>query len=360
MRLKLAIVVMGLMPFYLKAQVGANGAFSILKTPMHSRALAWGGYMSSQSSPDLLQATSNPALLRAGHHLNSAFSTGSILPQVKSANMAIAYQLGSHGDDVISRNKPVIGLVAQYLNYGDMDAYDEGGNPTGTVSANESNIAVIYAQPLAERIFFGAQLGMAYSVLGPYVSNGVYMNYGLTWVNKDSAITQSVVAKNLGFQVVGYRGAGRENLGGNLEYSICLKPKHMPFRFHFTAHNLQRWDLTYNQYQNSTGKIDLNGNDVIATEAKFADKLARHLAIGTEMALGQNFSILFGYNHQRRKEMYNDVARGTAGFGWGVKFRVLRCDVTYSSASYFPTVNSNTFSIILNTQRFVKKGNIRL
>ena len=360
MRLKLAVAIMGFVPFCLKAQVGANGAFSILKTPMHSRALAWGGYMSSQSSPDILQATSNPALLRANHHWNSAFSTGSILPQVKSANMAIAYHLGNNESGISAKNKPVIGLVAQYLNYGDMDAYDEGGNPTGVVSANESNIAIICAQPLRQNLFFGVQLGMAYSVLGPYVSNGVYMNYGLTWVNKDSSVTTSLVAKNLGFQVVGYRGAGSEKLGGNLEYSVCLKPKHMPFRFHFTAHDLQRWDLTYNQYQNATGKIDLNGNDVVPTEAKFGDKLARHLAVGTEMALSQNFSILFGYNHQRRKEMFNDVARGTAGFGWGVKFKVLRCDVTYSSASYFPTVNSNTFSIILNTQRFVKRRNIRL
>lgn len=355
MRRLLFVLWIGLLPNFLCAQVGSNGVFSILKTPMHSRALAWGGYLSAQSSPDLLQATSNPSLLRANHHWNSALSTGSILPGVQTANLAIAYHLGKNGQDSHSKKAPVFGLVAQYINYGDMASYDEGGNSTGMVSANETNIALIYAKPLRDNLFFGAQLGMAYSVLGPYVSNGLYVNTGLTWVNKDSAVTMALVAKNLGVQVVAYRGGSSERMGTNLEYAIFLKPKHMPFRFHFTAHDLQRWDLTYNQYQNSSGRIDLNGNEIVPVEAKFGDKLARHLAIGTEMALGQNFSILFGYNHQRRKEMYNDVARGTAGFGWGVKFKVLRCDVTYASSSYFPSMNSNTFSIILNTQRFVKQ-----
>ncbi len=338
------------------AQIGGNGVFSILRTPMHARALAWGGYMSSQASPDPMQASSNPALLRSSHHLNSSFSAGSLLPSIRTANALVAWHLGSNSlDDSLKQTKPTLALSAQYIDYGDMPSFDIGGNSLPEISANETNISLIAAKPLNKNWYAGAQLGMVYSILGPYVSNGVHLTLGATHVNSDSTITTSLLARNLGVQLITYRNAPRESLGPNLEYSICFSPKHMPFRFHFTAHNLQRWDLTYNQYKSSTGQVDLSGNPVVTQEAGFGEKLMRHVAVGIEMAMGKNLSFLFGYNDQRRKEMNNDYFRGTAGFGWGMKFRFLRCDITYASASYFPGYNSNVFTLILNTNRFVKK-----
>lgn len=344
----------------LKAQIGGTGAYSILRSPMHARALAWGGYMSSQSTPDPLQATSNPALLRPEHHLNAAFSAGSLLPTIQTANAICAWHTGRNEHvDSIKRNKPVVALTAQFINYGDMLSFDNGGNPLPGISANETNIALMACKPIRQNWYAGAQLGMVYSILGPYVSSGVHVTLATTYVNHDSTITTSLLAKNLGMQVITYRNASRESLGPNLEYSVCFRPKHMPFRFHFTAHNLQRWDLTYNQFKESTGQVDLSGNPVIQEEAGFGEKLARHLAVGIEMAMGKNLSFLFGYSDQRRKEMNNDYYRGPAGFGWGMKFRFLQCDITYSSASYFPGYNSNVFSLILNTHRFVRKPAIK-
>ncbi|MFN5888789.1 MAG: hypothetical protein ACK448_00190, partial [Bacteroidota bacterium] len=101
---------------YSHAQIGGNGVFSILRTPMHSRALAWGGYMSSQHSPDPMQASSNPALLRSGHHLNSAFSAGSLLPTIRTANALFAWHTGQKiADDSLRNTKPTVALLAQYI-----------------------------------------------------------------------------------------------------------------------------------------------------------------------------------------------------------------------------------------------------
>ena len=338
------------------AQIGGNGVFSILRTPMHARSLAWGGYMSSQHSPDPMQASSNPALLRSGHHLNSSFSAGSLLPSIRTANAMVAWHTGhAIANDSVRESKPTVALSAQYIDYGSMLSYDEGGNSLPGISANETNISLIAAKPLNKNWYVGAQAGMVYSILGPYVANGIHVTVGTTYVNNDSTITTSLLARNLGAQIITYRNAPRESLGPNIEYSVCFTPKHMPFRFHITAHNLQRWDLTYNQFTGSTGQVDLSGNPVVVEEAGFGEKLARHIAVGMEMAMGKNLSFLFGYNDQRRKEMNNNYFRGTAGFGWGLKFKFLRCDVTYSSASYFPGYNSNVFTFILNTNRFVRK-----
>lgn len=336
--------------------MGGTGAFSILRTPMHARALAWGGYMSSQSTPDPLQATSNPALLRPQHHLNAAFSAGSLLPTIQTANALCAWHTGRKiQNDSLKNSKPVVALTAQFINYGDMLSFDDGGNALPGISANETNIALMACKPMGKNWYVGAQLGMVYSILGPYVASGVHATLATTYVNSDSTITTSLLARNLGMQVITYRNAPRESIGPNLEYSVCFRPKHMPFRFHFTAHNLQRWDLTYNEFKGTTGQVDLSGNPIVAEEAGFGEKLARHIAVGVEMAMGKNLSFLFGYNDQRRKEMNNDYYRGPAGFGWGMKFRFLQCDITYSSASYFPGYNSNIFSLILNTNRFVKQ-----
>jgi hypothetical protein len=93
----------------------------------------------------------------------------------------------------------------------------------------------------------------------------------------------------------------------------------------------------------------------VPQEAGFGAKLMRHMAVGTELALGQNLSVLIGYSHQRRMEMTTSERRGTSGFGWGMKFRMAKIDITYGSASYFPGQNSNQFSLVLDPARFSKK-----
>ena len=335
------------------AQAGSQGVFRILDVPMHSKSLAWCGYLISQPSSDILQTTNNPALLSDEHRLEAGLSAGTILPGVFSANAAFGI-----GNISVSGKKISLQGFAQHIDYGSMDGYDAGGNPTLKLVANETNIGMGGSMALSPQLRFGAQLGMVYSILGPYISNGVYVNLGLNHIKKDSTLSAGLLIKNLGAQVMSYQDAGREPLPFNIQAAVAIMPKHMPFKFHLVAHSLQKWDLTYDQYLNSNGQIDINGQTVVPTEAKFADKLGRHLAVGTELVLGKNFGIYVGYSQQRRKEMITDVRRGTAGFGWGLKFKMAKLDITYSSASYFSSQNSNMFSIIIDPNRFSKKKSV--
>jgi len=335
------------------AQTGSQGVFRILDIPMHSKSLAWCGYLISQPSSDILQTTNNPALLSDEHRFKAGLSAGTILPGVFSANAAFGI-----GNVTLSGRKISLHGFAQHIDYGSMDGYDAGGNPTLKLVANETNIGMGGSMVLSPQLRFGAQLGMVYSILGPYISSGVYLNLGLNHIKKDSTLSAGLLIKNLGAQVMSYQDAGREPLPFNIQAAVAIMPKHMPLKFHLVAHSLQRWDLTYNQYLNSNGQIDINGQTVVPQEAKFAEKLGRHLAVGTELALGKNFGIYFGYSQQRRKEMITDVRRGTAGFGWGLKFKMAKLDITYSSASYFSSQNSNMFSIVIDPNRFTKKKSV--
>lgn len=327
------------------AQTGGSGVFRILDVPLHSRAMAWSGYLVTQPYGDVLQSVNNPALLNETHVGKFGLSAGSILPTVKSANATGAW-----------RGKRYIWSgYAQHIDYGNMDAFDAGGNPQGTVKANETQMGVSASYLLQPRFRVGAQLGMVYSVMGPYVSNGVFMNLGCNYVERDSVLSWGVLVKNIGTQIITYRDASREPLPFNIQAAVAISPKHMPLKFHITAHSLQRWDLTYDQYLDNGGQIDLNGKPIVPKEAGFAAKLMRHMAVGTELALGQNLSFLIGYSHQRRMEMTTSERRGTSGFGWGMKFRMAKLDITYGSASYFPGQNSNQFSLSIDPSRFAKK-----
>lgn len=348
MQKRLGVLVMAMGVVSLWAQSGGSGVFRILDVPLHSRALAWSGYLVTQPHGDVLQSVNNPALLNEAHAGKFGLSAGSILPTVMSANATGAWK----------GKRAMWSGYAQHIDYGTMDAYDAGGNSQGTISANETQIGVGGSYLLQPRFRVGAQMGMVYSVLGPYVSNGVFLNLGCNYVERDSVLSWGVLVKNIGAQVISYRDAGREPLPFNIQAAIALSPKHMPLKFHITAHSLQRWDLTYDQYVDNGGQIDLNGKPIVPTEAGFAAKLMRHMALGTELALGQNLSFLIGYSHQRRMEMTTSERRGTSGFGWGLKFRMAKLDITYGSASYFPGQNSNMFSLSIDPARFSKKRTV--
>jgi hypothetical protein len=319
-----------------KAQVGGTGVFQILEVPLHARSMAWGGYLLASPTSDVQFASNNPALLNKSLHNNYGVTYGSFLPGVSNGGVGYAYNKGIHN----------FSFHAQYLDYGTMKSFDDGGNPMGTVSANETKVTLGYSREISERITVGAQLGFVYSVLEPYVSNGIFSNLGAHYNSKDTLIQMGLVAKNMGFMLNVYRDADREALPFNIQYGVSIKPAHMPVRFQLIAHSLQKWDLTYNQYL-KTGTMDLNGQEVLPQESNFGDKLSRHLALGMEFILGEHLGLLVGYNHQRRAEMAPEAQKGVAGFGWGLKFKVYKFHITYASSSYFTGFNSNMFSISL-------------
>lgn len=323
------------------AQYGGTGVFSVLKQPANGRQAAWGGYSPAYQSGDANAMLANPALLGAETNNAASMNFNTQFKGVWSGNGAYCTKFNVPG---------YFGLAVGYIDYGTMNAYDAGGNSEGTTSANETVFALGYANKYRDRLSYGANLKAVYSVLGPYIGNGVALDLGATWLKKDSTLTLGVVVKNAGLMLGTYGHSKREALPFAAEAGVCFKPKHMPFRFNFAIHDLQKFDLTYNQYLKSSGTLDLNGQATVPKPAGFGEKLLRHINVGTELVLGKYFGIMFSYNHQRRQEMGPSVKKGVAGFSWGLNFKVSKIKITYSSASYFPGFNTNlfTFSLSLN------------
>jgi hypothetical protein len=320
------------------AQVGGSGIMPIMSLPLHARTMAWGGHLVVQPLSDIQFALDNPGMLNHQVHGQYGASFGTVVPGVRLGGAGYAHTLktGHH-----------VSIHAKYLDYGKMNAYDAGGNSTGEITANEMLFALGYARQWGNRLVVGAQAGFVYSVLGPFVSTAAMVNLGATYSTSDSGVYFGLAVKNIGLQLISYRGADREPLPFQVSLGATYKPLHMPFRFHIALHSLQRFmGMTYNQYLLSS-TLDLNGDFVSSPEAGISDKIARHIAFGGELVLGKHLGVLVGYNHQRRIEMAPEVRGGLAGFGWGIRLKFWKYHLTYASASLFPGQNTNTLSLSL-------------
>src|SRR5690606_22454383 len=148
-----------------------------------------------------------------------------------------------------------------------------------------------------------------------YKSYGLALDLGGTWYNKEKEIIVSAVVKNLGVQLKSYAGS-REPLPLQLQAGISKRLEHVPFRFHLILHNLQNPDMTFVN-PNADYPIDLETGEEIINIPPFSEKIARHLILGGELLLSENFHVRVGYNHQRRKEMTLPDRLGPVGFSYG-------------------------------------------
>ena len=117
-----------------------------------------------------------------------------------------------------------------------------------------------------------------------------------------------------------------------------------PFILYATYDEMQEWDLAPAGYYDDT--IDPLTGDTIANGTwAFGDRLLRHLALGAGLNLGENLGFRFGYHHRRRQELRLTNAPGTAGFAWGIDFKVRRFQLAFARNTYHTAGASTHLSI---------------
>lgn len=307
---------------------------------------AWGGFCNSFSDRDVALSAINPALLNASMTNRGMMNFNTQFKGVWSGNASYGLDMGKYGTG---------GLHVAFMDYGKFEAYDAGGNYEGEIVANETAITFGMARSVNKNWTAGANIKWVYSILGPFISNGVAFDAGALWKSDDSLVTAGLTIRNAGFALMNYVRGRPERLPLSAEAGITFKPRYMPFRFNIVAHSLEKPDLTYNQYLPSN-TIDLTGQPAEARPAGFGEKVFRHMSFGTELVLSKNFGIMGGYHHQRRREMASDIRPGLAGYSWGLHFRVSKFQITYSSMSYFRGFNANLFTFNALISDFKRKS----
>jgi hypothetical protein len=333
----------GLLPITACAQLGGRTSFGFLRVPAHARAAALGGINVSLADRDVNMGVNNPALLDSGMHNLLAFNFVPYYADISYGSLSYARHLGRTG---------IWGVGMQYMNYGNIPLTDEAGNELGTFRASDFAFTLTKSHKKGN-FTLGAGLKMVGSSIETYSAYALLADVGVVFKHPANDWTIAWAAKNFGVRLGNYTPWDQPDLPFDVQIGTSFKPKFMPVRFSITAHHLQRFDIAY-QDPNRKGTLDANGNE-IKEEIGFADKLARHFVIGTELLLHRNVHLRAGYNHLINRELSLENASGGAGFSFGAMVRAKAFEVAFSRMIYHTAGGRNTFTLICDTSRLMKK-----
>jgi hypothetical protein len=242
----------------------------------------------------------------------------------------------------------------QYVDFGLFKGYDEFNEPTQDFTAKDIAINVIYARPLTEKLSVGATLKPVYSAYERYTSFGLAMDAGVSYTDIANLFSAGLVFRNMGTQFKGYYSEDGqqhyESLPFNIQLGLSKKLKHAPLRFSATIHNLQRWELTYQSTNQSTGSLTSTDSEI--QEIGFIDMAFRHTIFAVEFVPTKNFYLAMGYNHRRHEEMKMGGFKSMAGFSFGGGIKLSKFHVGFGMTQFQVGNYSYQFSISTSLNEF--------
>jgi len=331
------------------AQIGGRQTYEFLNLTNSARVAGLGGDFLAIKDHDITLTLANPSLISSEMHNNLSLSY-------------VNYFTGpNYGYVMYSRTFNKAGSFVgsfQYINYGKFTAADETGLQTGEFSASEYALNIGWARSLGPLFSIGANGKLIYSSLESYHSFGIAVDVAGTYKSKNELFTASLVARNIGAQIVTYRPGNREPLPFKLQAGISQRLRHIPVRFSFLYDHIEKWDLSYddpndpdNQQDPITGETETKSGF-----SEFADNLIRHIVIGTEVTIAKVFDIRLGYNYGRRQELKLYNRAGLSGFTYGFGLRIKMFNFSYTRATYQAgSLNPNYVTLTVNLGGFTKK-----
>ncbi len=313
--------------------LGGNAVFSFLSQPNTAQLSALGGLNISSITNDVGMSFQNPSLLRKEMDQQINTSINAFFAGITQFNLTTAYHLAAP--------KINIGLGVQYLNYGTLTQTDAAGNVLGSFKPNDYVIQVMASKQFAERFWLGSTTKFIQSNYGQYRAAGLAMDIGLSYLDEVNQFQVSVVAKNIGTQLSTYNLNGvKEELPFDLQVGISKKLKNAPFQFSFTAHNLHRLNIYYNDttFNNSEGIANTNG----------LQKVVGHMVLSVQAFLSDQIELNLGYNFQRRQDLnLYGTTSGLNGFSFGAGLLMNKIHFRYAAGFYQRNL-FNQFSLNFN------------
>jgi hypothetical protein len=332
----LFIIIIGLPCF---SQTGGDNVYEFLNLTHSGLVSSLGGTNVSLSGNNLNLAYHNPALLNQGMDKSLALNY-------------VNYFAGiNYGLAMYSRSYPGTGNFAAgltYLNYGSFTETDPSGTITGSFSAAEYALSIIYSREIDTLYSIGINFKPVLSQLEKYTSFGFAFDLGASWHNSRNLFSAGIVIKNAGYQVTTYAGEPHQKLPFEIQAGVSQKLAHAPFRFSLTLRHLEKFDLTY-QYQKT---VTAENNKV---SSGFFENSMRHVIMGVELIPHKNFYFSAGYNYQRRRELEIASKVSTVGFSWGFGINTSFLNIEFGRATYHLAGSSNHVSLVLRPDLIYKK-----
>ncbi len=327
------------------SQPGGSTSYQFLNLVSSARVASLGGNLLAVKDSDVTLGQYNPSLLNPKMDQDLAMSYVNYFSNINFGFVTYARTIDSVG---------TFAATLHYLDYGKFIEADETGEQTGQFSAGDYVLSLGVGRELDSLFSIGANLKLFYSNYYIYNSFGMAVDVAGTYYKPSKGFTASVILKNMGYQLKPYTPDNREKMPFEIQLAISKKLAHAPFRFSIAAENLQTWDLSYID-PTLKPQIDPSTGAVIPPEPPgFGDKLMRHMVFGTELVT-RNFSVGFGYNYRRRKELRYAERGGIAGFSFGLGVRIKKVQVAYGLASYHLAGTSHHLTISLKLSELKSK-----
>lgn len=330
------------------AQVGGNHIYEFLNLSNSARVTGLGGNLITVKDDDIALAYSNPAVLNPKMHQAISFNHNFHVSDISNGYVAYGHYM--------DKWKATVHGGLQYITYGEFDLTDDIGNINGTFKVAEYALTMGGGKQLYENLSVGANLKVISSQFESYTSFGITTDFAAYYSDTTGRFGATLLFKNVGFQLSAYEDKNRESLPFDIQLGISKRLKHLPFRLSIIAHNLQRWNITYDD-PNQVESVFLIGDGNQNTENKFKDRVDnffRHIIFNGEFLFGKAevMRLRIGYNHFMRRELSVTNFRSKSGFSFGFGLKIKRFRIDYGRGVYHFVGGLNHLSISTNLKEF--------
>lgn len=289
----------------------SDNVFNFLRLPSSAHVSALGGDNITLCEDDASLVFHNPALISYVPDMSMNLNMMTYMEGSLTASASFTKALGE---------RATWGVQGRFISYGEMKETTVTGEQTGTFGARDVALSGTFAYGLAERISGGVTAKMVGSFIGSYSSLGVCVDLGLNYFDPDREWSIGAVARNLGGQVSAYED-DFEPVPLDLQLGVSKRLTGSPLRFHATLVRLNDW-----QYG-----------------------LGKHLVLGADLMLGEQFYIAAGYNPLRAAQMKIKSGDGESSHGaaisLGAGMTLERLQLHFAYAKYHVSSTSLMFTL---------------
>lgn len=334
-----------LLPFACLGQLGGSQNGSILTLPTSAQQMALGTYNITAPCQDVSRQLDNPALLSDSLSGWIQANYQSYFASIQSLSIAYSHTLKSGN----------IGFAVKQLGFGEFDAYDITGQPVGSFNASDLLMQTTYSHQ--KGVYrWGASMKLLHSNIELYTSNALLFDLGALFIHPKKDLTVGFTIKNIGISLSEFHQGTNFSAPFDVQAGITFKPERMPLRLSITAHHLHDFDIAYEdsrllQLQDPLG-------NPLAEEVSFADKLARHVAIGGEFVLGKILKIQLGYNLLKRRELSLENRPSTTGLSWGLAIQTQKWQLSIARDAFFIGQGVTSFSMAFRPTSLVRQKRV--
>ena len=299
---------------------GGESAFNFLRLPYSSRVAALGGRNISVIDDDLSLSMHNPALLINATDKTLDLSFMTYMSGSKVAGAAFNKTFGERSAGAVA---------ARYVDYGKFDGYTPDNIFTGTFRAMDIELDFIYCYLLSERWSGGVAGKFIYSQYESLSSLAIGVDLGLNYYDPDHDFSASLTFKNLGGQVMTFEEK-HEIMPIDIQLGLTKRLAHAPILLSATLTDLHRWKSTH--FYNADGSKD-----------NFGELLLKHITLGADILIGDNFYASVGYNYRMSREL--STGKGLAGFSLGAGLHINKVKFSASYSKLHISSSSLLFNI---------------